>query len=156
MNDIRLVWDPVLGGADFGIVGNDLEHDDSLETSVLLSLFTDARAKPGDVIPGELGARRGGWWADDISEVAGDRFGSRLWLLKRMKQEPAVLSRGREHSLEALEWMKVDRVAERIEVDTEFFRRGWIRLVPRIFRPKLDPISFKYDYNWRTQAARRA
>lgn len=156
MNDLALLWDVQAGHADLGIAENDLEADDSLETSILLSLFTDASAKPGDVIPVELGSKRGGWWADELAVVAGDKHGSRLWLLKRVKEEAIILTRGREYALEALDWMLVDKVAEAVTVEADFFRKGWLRLVPTISRPKVDPISFKYDYNWRTQAVRRA
>ncbi len=156
MSDIALVWDPVEGASDFAVEDNDLATDDSFETSIYLSLFCDAAALPGDVIPVELGSRRGGWWADQLSPIPGDRFGSRLWLLRRQKESQIILTRGREYAAESLEWMITDRVAEQVVVTTDFYRKGWLRLVPTIHRPKLDPISFRYDYNWRTQAARRA
>lgn len=156
MTDIRLVWNPELGAADFGIKDNDLEQDDTFETSLLLSIFTDAPAKPGDVVPPELEGKRGGWWADALAAIAGDKFGSRLWLLRRVKQEPTVLTRAREYVLEALEWMLVDKVTDRIEVATEILRPGVLLLTVTVYRPKRKPETFKYDYNWQRQVARRA
>lgn len=156
MSDIGLFWDRLEGGADFRVTANDLETDDSFETSVYLSLFTNAPVRPGDQIPPELIGIRMGWWADKLAVVPGDVFGSRLWQLQRVKQTEVVITRAREMALEALQWMLDDKVSDKIVVTAEVLRDGILLLTVEIFRPRRDPAAFKYDYNWQTQAVRRA
>lgn len=156
LSDLRLVWNEATGSADLAVANNDLESDDTFETAVLLSLFTNARAKPGDVLPAELGTRRGGWWANELSPIDGDNFGSRLWLLARSKQNGELLTRAQEYASEALDWMLEDAVASKVTVVTSFTTQGWLLLVVTIERPKQQPTAYKYDYNWRAQEARRA
>lgn len=101
------------------VVGNDLLLDDGLKTAVQLSLFCDARAGEGDVLPSADPYRRG-WWADQFEP---DRvsFGSRLWLLERAKLTRAVLDAARSYALEALQWLLDDAVAESVDVVTEWY-----------------------------------
>lgn len=155
MSDIGLFWNSDEQAADFGVKDNDLARDDGLETSVFISLFTDRRAEPGDVLPqGETDRR--GWWADDTD----DKIGSRLWLLKRAKETQDTLDRAKEYIKESLQWMIDDLVTNRIDVSTSFvtaFRSG-LRVMLfeiTIFRPETDAVTYRYNYNWAAQEARR-
>lgn len=85
----------------------------SLEQFVWLSLFSDARAHPDDVIP--AGAERRGWWADIFD---GDAFGSRLWLLDRSVVTQETVLRARDYANEALAWLVADGVAAAVDVVT--------------------------------------
>lgn len=80
MSDLALIWDG--RSCDLALDGNDLQLDDSLQTSILISLFSDRRARADDVLSGADGDRRG-WWADAYPQIEGDQIGSRLWLLSR-------------------------------------------------------------------------
>lgn len=154
MSDIALVWDNALYAADFSLEDNDLVVDDGLETSVLISLFTDRRAEPGDVLPDGETDRRG-WWADDPD----DRIGSRLWLLKRAKESQDTLDRALEYIKESLQWMLDGLVSDEINVTTSFVTINRTRLMlfeVEIHRPELDPVTYRYNYNWASQEARRA
>lgn len=153
MSDIRLTWR--IFAADFNIVANDLETDDGLETSVLVSLFTDRRATDDDVIPDGTDDRRGSW-QDDFLAAAGDLGGSRLWLLHREKQQQSVLDRAVEYTREALQWMFDDRVSERIDVTAEIVRTGVLGLLVVVHRPRKSVAQFRYDINWQAQQARAA
>ena len=62
-------------------------------------------------------ASRQGWWGDTYATVAGDRIGSRLWLLQREKILPLTLQRAEAYAKEALQWMIDDRLVERITVN---------------------------------------
>ena len=103
--------------------GSRFAEDGGLETAVLLSLFLDARAQPDDELPdGEDDPR--GYWADAFSSdeetpVILDRWGSRLYLLRRSALTDETVNRAREYALEALEWFKTDGVASAIRVKTE-------------------------------------
>ncbi len=118
MTDLALIWDTAAGVADLGVIDGGLATDDGLRTAVIVSLFTDRRARPDDVLPGAADDRRG-WWADAASPVAGDQIGSRLWLLAREKRTPATLTRARDYTDEALGWLIDDGVARSVEIEVQ-------------------------------------
>lgn len=158
-NDIKAVWDSDLAEGDFSFddAAQDLDSDTGLETAVLISLFTDRRAKEDDVLPDSSNLDRRGWWGDLGSpEVDGDQIGSRLWLLSREKTLEAVLIRAKEYAQESLAWLMDDGVAESIEVETE--RQGVVgsdrlALLVQIFKPGGVVTPFKYELQWITQGA---
>ncbi|EBF9805596.1 hypothetical protein FIF06_04660 [Salmonella enterica subsp. enterica] len=101
MADIAIVWRN--GHGNLALNGSDLLTDNSIETAVIISLFTDRRAQPSDPIPDGSTDRRG-WWADSFRKRP---IGSRLWLLGREKTLESVLERARTYADEALAWMKL-------------------------------------------------
>jgi phage gp46-like protein len=149
MSDIGLFWSAEFGAADFEVENNDLATDAGLETAVLLSLFLDRRE--GD---------ERGWWGDAFATTPGDPVGSRLWTLARSKDTPAVLLAVPPIVKEALAWMVEDRVAASVEVTAESLPlapgRTTLLLTITIERPVLGSATFRYDYNWAAQQARRA
>lgn len=100
MADIAIVWRD--GRGQLIQNGADLLTDSSIETAVIISLFTDRRAQPSDRIPDGTSDRRG-WWADSFRQRP---IGSRLWLLGREKTLPAVVTRTQAYADEALAWLK--------------------------------------------------
>lgn len=94
---------------------NDLVHP--LYRAVFISLFTWRRAGADDDSP-----RPYGWWGDSFPNSAGDRIGSRLYLLQREKNIQSVRERARQYALEALAWMKDDLLVTGITATCE--RRG--------------------------------
>lgn len=147
MSDLALKWDPQEFAADLAVANNDLVGDDGLETAILLSLFTDRRAEPGDPLPaGELDRR--GWWGDAFPVAEGDRHGSRLWLLARAKQQAATVARAREYAREALQWLIDDRVASQVEVTAEIPRAGMLALTVVVHRPNTDPARYRFGATW--------
>lgn len=119
---------------DLALSGFDLAADSGLRTAVLLSLLCDRRAEDDDEIPDGTSDRRG-WWADAFAERQGDRFGSRLWLLRRSKQIPETARLAREYAEQALVWMVEDGVATSVAVSAEIVRRGVLGLRVAIMRP---------------------
>lgn len=95
--------------------GADLATESGLRTAVILSLFTDRRALPTDIIPDGTTDRRG-HWSDSYLAQPGDLEGSRLWLLDREKVQPEVLRRAEDYTREALEWMQDDGVVKQVVV----------------------------------------
>ena len=118
---------------------------DALTRAVLMSLFTWGRAKPSDTLPAD---RKMGWWGDTYPTMAGDRIGSRLWLLSREKLVPDTINRAREYAQESLAWLVADGVAQRVEVSAE--RRGadGLILICRIWRRDGRPTEFRFDNAW--------
>lgn len=148
-----LTWDNTALAADFTIDGNDFVADNGLESAVLRSLFEYRRAQPGDVLP-EGVTDRHGWWADAEPVIEGDQVGSRLWLLARSKETPAVLARAEELAREALQWLLDDKVASQIDVTVEFIAGRGFGITVTIHRPEQDPTSFRFGSAWEAQAAR--
>lgn len=152
MSDIRtIVVDRgigVLPGFDLSVDGADLESDDGLETAVVLSLFTDRRAREDDVLPDPNSDRRG-WWADAYPDIEQDQIGSRLWLLYREKQLPVVLQRAREYARESLQWLIDDGVARAVDVSAEVVRTGVLGLGVVIHRTGKPVAQYRFDLFWR-------
>lgn len=146
MSDIRTVFRDFAG--DLEISGGALAADDGLETAVVISLFTDRRAEPGDPLP-DAGADRRGWWGDALADVPGDRIGSRLWLLAREKQTQATLARAREYAAEALRWMIEDGVARAVNVTAEIVRDGVLGLGIEIVRSDKPVVQYRFDSFWK-------
>ncbi|MCA8226210.1 phage GP46 family protein [Burkholderia vietnamiensis] len=118
MPDLTLSWDSSTNHADWVLAGADLLSGDDLASAVMISVFTDREASADDVIPDGSADRRG-WWADDEVPI-----GSRMWLLKRAKQTTQTAQRAYDYLAEALQWLIDDGVASRIEITTQWVRRG--------------------------------
>ena len=121
---IALGWDNNLMGGVLPFAGG-FQDDAGLGTSALISLFTDRRAGGDDGLPP---AERRGWVGDVLAEVPGDRYGSRLWLLKREKQTEETRIRAEEYAREALEWMVDDGLVSAIEVEAAWVAPGMLGL----------------------------
>ena len=137
-------------GTDLQLAGGDLMSDDSLLTAVVISLFTNRLAEPGDELPaGETD--RQGWWADSTLPAlktggGKDRIGSRLWLLKREKQLPSVLARAREYAEEALAWLVTEGHVLAVKVIATAPARGVLLLDVRLTRRQGEQAwKLKYD-----------
>jgi phage gp46-like protein len=153
--DIALEWNNGTNSADVVIEANDLRPDDGLRTAVYLSLFTNAPAHAGDVLPdGAIaGGGEGGWWADALPLVAGDVVGSRLWLLDRCAQTIENLTRSVTYAREGLDWMLTDRVAGSLNVTSEFIPDG-LGLDVTIHRPGGGAAHFRFDRTWTAEVSR--
>lgn len=150
--DLRTIYVDADKRCDWLMAGPQLDTDDGLETAVIISLFTDRLAEPDDVLPDNTGQRRG-WWGDSFPDIEGDRIGSRLWLLSREKQLPAVLERVRTYAKEALRWLVDDGVADGVEVEAEFQGIGTCAMVVTILRASDGPVRFRFDAFWGTSNA---
>lgn len=151
VGDFALTWDAALGTADLSLSEDDVLADQGLRTALLLSLFTDRRAEDEDVLP--AGDDRRGWWADELAERAGDRFGSRLWLLERSSRRADIVPRAEELAREALAWMLEDKVAERIDVLAEA-SGDRLALLVTVHRPGKDPTTYRFAHAWDGEQAR--
>ena len=120
MTDLKLLWDDALSIADLEFADNDITKSTGLHTAVIISLFSDRRARDDDVLPDPTSLDKRGWFGDLISPaVTGDQIGSRLWLLEREKTTPEVLKRAEEYCIEALQWMIDDGVVASIDIEVE-------------------------------------
>lgn len=117
--DIALVFDPQALTADIVVENGGLRMDAGLTTAVLVSLFTDRRAEPDDPLDplSPTGDRRG--WAGDLLQPAGDRYGSRLWLLQRAKMTDDTALLAQQYALESLQWAVDQGIATSVDVQAE-------------------------------------
>ena len=146
MSDIRTAFVSFEAGADMALDGFSLAVDDGLQTAVILSLFTDARAADDDVLSFGDTDRRGAW-IDSYPVIEGDKFGSRLWLLQREKQTQETLNRAKAYAEEALAWMIEDGVASRVDVEAFIARTGILGVAIAIHRPA-GIVQYRYENLW--------
>lgn len=152
--EIKIIWDTDIAEGDFLFEDNDLSIEDGLETAVIISLFTDARANPEDQLPDPRSDDRRGYWGDTFPEIDGDKTGSRLWLLSREKTIQETLNRAKQYAEESLQWMLDDMVASKLEIETE--RVGTVLqpilgILVKIFRTGDEPIALQFQSNWEAQ-----
>jgi phage gp46-like protein len=98
--------------------GGCLATGDDLQTAIIISLFSDRMAQPGDVIPDGSNDPRG-WWADGAVPI-----GSRMWLLRRSKQIPETSQLAYTYIAEALQWLIDDGVVAQFDISVQWPSRG--------------------------------
>lgn len=145
MSDIALVWNGT--EADLAIEGGDLALEEGLQTAAVISLFSDRRARPDDVLPADDGDRRG-WVGDAWPRVDGDQIGSRLWLLNREKDVPETLRRAREYARESLAWLIEDGIGASLDVQASVPMRGVLRLELTVNRRDGSTLNHQFDTLW--------
>jgi len=132
---------------DTGVGQDDLDADIGLRTAVMISLFTDARARDDDEIPDGSNDKRG-HWGDAYED---DSTGSRLWLLERAKETQKTLDRGKEYATEALRWFIENGIASKVNVETYWLRSGVMAIV--IVMAMLDGSAFEELFEYELKAA---
>lgn len=125
----------------------------TLQTAIVLSLFTDRRAGPDDVLPRGVADRRG--WVGEAFVGDGKPWGSHLWLLTRGKSDQDKPARAKFACEEALSWMLQDGLASRIVVSAEWVagtRSERLAVRPQIWQGQDSaPV---YDVLWATSVQR--
>lgn len=111
MPDIQLRPDDT-GIYDIAIVNGDFKPDDGLETSLIVSLLSDARADESQVPQPES---RRGWIGDLTATVPGYQYGSLLWLLEQARLTQETLAQTENNARAALNWMIEDGLAQSID-----------------------------------------
>lgn len=155
MTDIALVKQQDIGDAfDLSMDGRDLATDAGLETAIIVSLFSDARASDAELPDGHTDRR--GWWGDVVDPA--DETGSRLWTLEREKSLNAVAVRAEEYAREALQWLRDDGVVSELTVTAELLDRQTVAIRIQLYRERGagDELDLQYSFNWQTQIAETA
>ena len=166
MTDIALVFDSTKWQGDFVLAGGALQMDDTLKTAILISLFSDRRADPGDVLPNEDPNHPGGgdprgWWGDaflgqallqqlatpGVTVAPSFRLGSKLWLLKRSKQTPEVVSLAQQYGQQALQWLLDYSICSAVTVAASVLEPGWLGFNVQLQRNRAAPTQ-QYDFVW--------
>ncbi len=139
MIDIALVWNRAAGRCEIVPIPGDLLADETLLTSVLLSLFTE----------------RGSWWGDmPIDASAGaagpdDILGSDLTrILRNANQVPQTLLDVQAAVKLCLQWLITDGLARDIQAVAKFGPRGVIVIsIAVIISPSQPPLLIQLGAN---------
>lgn len=148
--DIKIVWNDEYKEGDLFFENGDLTREEGLETAIMISLFTDRRARDDDPLDDPEDKR--GWWGDQVE--TNDQIGSRLWLLDRAKTTAENLRLAGEYIKEALQWLIADGVARKVEVTTE--RAGSVQnpilaFQVQIYKKDGNSVTYKYSAPWQAQ-----
>lgn len=146
MTDLAIIWSNESFSGDLALVEGQLATDEGLRTAMLISLFTDARARADDALPDPGGDPRG-WWGNGFDRVPGRELGSRLWLLSREKLTFATLARARAYAEEALAWMTAEGVVSALEVEVARLGDQALGIAVIIDRPE-GPARQRFDFKW--------
>lgn len=130
---------------DLVIENGDLKADNSFETAVLISLFTDRFVPTEDLPEGNTDSR--GWWADLISNPSNDLIGSRLWTLGRSKVNFDLEASLEDFVREALNWLIEDGIADRLDITATKISFERVDVECLIFRPSGDNIPFQFVWD---------
>jgi phage gp46-like protein len=142
MSDITTFWDVSNARGDWQLSGAALASGDDLTTAVLISLFTDRRARDDDTLPDGSTDRRG-WWGDLDQDSP---IGSRLWLLSRSKLTPAVARSAKDYISEALRWLLDDGAAAAVNVATSIVLPNRLYATVEVLR--VDGSRQAMNFNW--------
>lgn len=136
------------GIVDVRLTNRDLDPGRDLETAIIISIWTNRRARDDDRLPDGSGYL-GGWWGDTFADVDSDEIGSRLWLLSRETRTPETLNRAKQYLIEAVQWLIDDGVATKVDVHVEYDRNRLDTMLFHIdiFRPE-GRETLKFDYVW--------
>jgi len=135
----RLEWDAVQAeGSVF------LSEDSELQTAVVISLFTDARARE-DTPYVKADEDWRGWWAD--TALSNRRpIGSLLWTLARAPLTAQTMALAESYAEDALQWMIEDGVATAVSATTSRLRRDALALRTTVTRPQ--NIAPRWSHVW--------
>lgn len=100
----------------FNDEGNDLASVDGLETAIVVSLFTDARASSGNV---PEAFRRRGWCGNILTKPKNYELGSVLWTLEQARLNQSTLNLAEDITRRALRWMITDGIADTVNVTAQ-------------------------------------
>ncbi len=128
---------------DLVVKNGEIQADESLKPTVLISLFTDARCEKTEIPTGETSQR--GYFGDAIF---GEDTGSKLWLLNRAKYNTDTLIKAKEYAQAALAWLITDGLAKEVQVDAYFNEQKKMILNASIFKNNNDLESITINNLW--------
>ena len=107
-----------------------LACEQTLQTAVLISLFTDARANADVRLPAGQTDRRG--WVGQEYLPRRQAWGSQLWTLYATKSTNQILAQAEFAAQEALAWMVADGLASRVAAQAQWAGAELNRLALRV------------------------
>jgi len=130
---------------DLTIVDQDFGAVTGFETAMMVSLFTDSRASPADVLTPE---RRRGWVGDILTSSIGRALGSTLWIFEQARITQEILNQVAIAAQDSLNWMIEDGIARDVNATVEKnAKRG---IVVNIEIVTLEGKNQRYAVLWRS------
>lgn len=151
MEDIKLIYDDNLMEFDISFEDGDLIRENGIETSAIISIFSDARVSSEDTDESITDFR--GWWGDLIDPDK-SLIGSKIWLMNRAKTTTETLSLAKQYITDSLEWMKKDGVCAKISVDVERQEKtdgDILAFLVKIIKIDGSIVSIKFNDLWESQ-----
>lgn len=105
----------------FGTCDIVFDQGNDITDAVLMSLFSYRRCTKAEL---QDGTQQMGWWADTPAE----KWGSKLWLLRRRKMTKDLPVVVKQYCEEALEWLVKDKIVTSINVSTAVSNRDFNRM----------------------------
>jgi len=142
INQVQLPW------ADIALKDGDFLQDNFLETSMMVSLFSD-----GPVSTDELNrfnedvlnkTRNRGWFGSSYANL---EYGSKLWLLEREKRTDGTLNLAQQYCEESLQWIITEGIAREINVECSWYTDILV-IVIEVVRAFDENIIKQYSYVW--------
>ena len=146
MPDITIFWDNAAGRGVWQISGAQLASGNDLCSSILLCLFTNARA-PSDWKPPapSNNADPQGWWG---FAYMGFEFGSLLWTYARAIRNNATLKGMEKTALTALQPLVNCGAVASFTVNATFWNKNGVKLKVSANKPTGTPETFNFDWIW--------
>lgn len=91
----------------------DLEHSESIDTAILMSLFTDVRALPSEI---EEASLRRGWFGNFTNDDVTYQIGSKFWLRDQSRVTDETVNYLVDEAKKSLNWMLEDNIISNLEV----------------------------------------
>lgn len=113
MQDVKLVPDEQ-GLYDISIENNEIAGIDGFQSTIVTSLFTDARA-PSSIVPNTH--LRRGWIGDILTSATGKVTGSTLWLLDQARMISSTFSQAELYVIDALQHLIDNDNARNVTVE---------------------------------------
>ncbi len=143
MSDIGITYSNQNQFGDVDIFSNDLVRDEGLETSVLISLFTDRRIVTD--AQEDQDSYKGGYVFEDVDNI---KYGSRLFTLDRSKTDKQTIRLIANYAKEALQWLIDKKIAEEIDTKAIVVNGSRIDLVVSIFKDDEAILDKRYEDLW--------
>lgn len=128
------------------VENGNIESVDGLESTIVVSLFTDARA-PADIVPDAI--RRRGWVGNILNENL-EEIGSLLWLLDQSRLTTLDINEARIHALNCLQPLINRGIVNGIDVEVS---KTEIDVLIKIIFSDLENITDEYITLWRVTSA---
>jgi phage gp46-like protein len=146
MADIRLIWNPKTGYCDWSVVTDDIDTTEDLETAVLLSIFTDARAPDSQQV---YSKDKRGWWGTTYNPSGQTELGSRLWTLERAikSDDPEVLRQAEGYVRDALAWLIADGIAATVTAAASWLNQTNLGIYIVITQPSGNVVKFSWAWS---------
>lgn len=122
-----------------------MSRETLLRRAVTISLFTWRRASTDDVVDD---SDRRGWWGDALPSVAGDKIGSRLWLLQRRTLTGETLKDAQGYAEESLSWMKEDGIVAAVQVTVERQGNDRMNMLVRLTESTGETLDLAFEDTW--------